>query len=153
MAFTKHPVGIGIGAAVAAAVAAIALGAGTASGVDAPRTVDLKVGRGHDTAVDVGKRGDSIGDGFITAGARLSDTSGKAAGTANVVGTIVSRAADAINVSIRLGDGELEVHGIMSNSGKAVDLAIVGGTGAYSNARGVATFIPKQQKIELKIEP
>ena len=54
---------------------------------------------------------------------------------------------------VRIAVGELEVHGIMSTSGKPADLAIVGGTGAYSNARGVATLIPKQQKLELKIEP
>jgi hypothetical protein len=115
--------------------------------------VDLKVGRGHDTAVDVGKRGDSIGDGFITTSARLTDATGKPVGSADVVGTILSRAADALSISVQLADGELEVRGVMSTSGKPAQLAIIGGTGAYSNARGVAQLIPKQQKLELRIEP
>jgi hypothetical protein len=153
MGLSKRPLAIGIAAAAAAALTAIAIGAGTATGIDAPRSVDLKVGRGHDTAVDVGKRGDSIGDGFITTGARLTDATGNAVGRADVVGTILSRAADALSISVRLADGELEVRGLISTSGKPAQLAIVGGTGAYSNARGDVRLIPNQQKLELRIEP
>ena len=105
MRYGKRPLVVGAIAASATAAAAFAVAAGSASGIDTPQTMDLKVGRGHDTAVDVGKHGDSIGDGFITTGARLTDTSGKVAGSADVLGTILSRGEDAVQISLRLSGG------------------------------------------------
>src|SRR4051812_40023543 len=149
----KHPLVIGAIAATAAATAGFTLGAGSASGIDTPRTVDLKIGRGHDTAVDVGKRGDSIGDGFVTTGARLTDANGKVAGRANVLGTILSRSDDSLQISVRLTDGRVEARGIQPTSGNPADLAVIGGTGAYSNVRGVLHVVPKKQTLELRLEP
>ncbi|MFL5839634.1 MAG: hypothetical protein ACJ77Z_04185 [Thermoleophilaceae bacterium] len=149
----KRPLVVGAIAASATAAAAFAIAAGSASGIDTPQTMDLKVGRGHDTAVDVGKHGDSIGDGFITTGARLTDTSGRVAGSADVLGTILSRGEDAVQISLRLPAGRVEVRGIQPTSGSPTDLAVVGGTGAYSNVRGELRLIPRKQTLELHLEP
>jgi len=58
-----------------------------------------------------------------------------------------------VQISLRLPAGRVEVRGIQPTSGSATDLAVVGGTGAYSSVRGELRLIPKKQTLELHLEP
>lgn len=131
--------------AVAAATASAALaikGASDGAAVEVPRTLTLSspwVG-GTTRHIDLGKKGDSAGDMFLSTDTPLRDEkTGHRAGQLDGMETILSAAHNGTVTTtgaIRLRDGRIEIAGTLRHTDRDGALAIVGGTGAYANARG-----------------
>ena len=109
-----------------------------APGAASPETIELAVGRSaKDTIVDNGKKGESIGDSFISTAVKLRDADTRApAGRLDILGTIASRRADFVAITAHLHGSTIQVNGLMRHSTAPHLLAITGGTGSYANARG-----------------
>jgi hypothetical protein len=133
---------------VAAAAVSVALaidGAGDGSALEAPRTLTLSTpfvgGKTHE--IDLGRKGIGAGDMFLSTGAPLRDEqTGRRVGAFEGIETILSAAHNGtVNQSgaIRLRDGRIEVAGTLRHTDRGQALAIIGGTGAYANARGEVT--------------
>jgi len=117
---------------------------GSASAIDSPLTISLRATPGgRSTTVDVGPRdgGHGIGDYTVTTGAPLRALTGNAiAGRLDVVETILSARASEFRATAVLGDSTIQLDGLMNPRKPTGVLAVTGGTGAYSNARGTASF-------------
>ena len=141
------------GAAIAASAAVVGIGALEASGqrapaaaaIDTPRTLTLSTpfDGGKSRYVDVGKKGVGPGDMFIGTGAPLRDEeTGGRAGQFEGIETILSAAHNGtVNLTgaLRLSDGTIELAGTIRHTDPDEGLAVIGGTGAYANARGEVT--------------
>ena len=132
--------------AVAAVSVGLAIGgASDGSAIDAPRSLTLSTpfDGGQTRQVDVGKKGFSPGDMFLTTGAPLrDDQTGRRAGEFDGMETVLSRAHNGTVTqvgAIRLRDGRIEVTATLRHTDVEQSLAITGGTGAYANARGEVT--------------
>jgi hypothetical protein len=117
---------------------------GSAAAIDSPTTISLRAAPGgRTTTVDVGRRdaGHGIGDYTVTTGAPLRALTGNAvAGHLDVVETILSARASEFRATVDLSGGTIQVDGLMNPRKPTGVLAVTGGTGAYSNARGTASF-------------
>jgi hypothetical protein len=133
-------------AAVAAAFAGLAIhGAGDSSATDAPRilTLNTPFASGTTSQIDVGKRGFGPGDMALAVNASLrDDQTGRRVGQLDGMETVLSRAHNGtvhMTAAIRLREGRIEVAGTLRHTDRAQALAVIGGTGAYANARGEMT--------------
>jgi hypothetical protein len=140
-------------AAVAASTAAVGVGAldasgqgtPTASAIDTPRTLTLSTPfeGGKSRHIDLGKKGVGAGDLFLGTETPLRDEeTGRRVGEFEGVETILSAAHNGtvhISGALRLGDGSIEVAGTIRHTDPGEPLAVIGGTGAYANARGEVT--------------
>jgi Allene oxide cyclase barrel like domain len=124
--------------AVLAAVAAAF--AGTASARPTGATIHLKLPGTKSTYVDLGRKGYSAGDYFVSTGRLVDRTTGKPAGRLGGVWTILSRAADHASFDVGLAHGTLFVDGRIVHAAKQSVLTVSGGTGAYAGAHGTLTF-------------
>lgn len=140
---------------VAAAAVSVALainGASEGSALDAPRTLTLSTpfDGGTTHQVDLGKRGVGPGDMFLSADAPLRDEkTGQRVGAFDGIETIVSAAHDGTvhqTGAVRLRDGRIEVAGTLRHTDRRQTLAVVGGTGAYSDARGEITIAENERR-------
>lgn len=128
-----------VSAFAALAVGSVALkDSAAAPAAAAPQTIELAVGRpAKDTFVDNGKKGESVGDSFISTAVKLRDPATRApAGTLDILGTIASRRADFVAILAHLHDGTIQVNGVMRHTTSPHILPVTGGTGNYANARG-----------------
>jgi hypothetical protein len=123
-------VAIALSAAAVTISAAVIAGPGSAQ--RSPETLRLiaKVQKGVGFAPE-GKlrQGDRFGG-----GARIS---GGAAGFSRTVCTVIGKRA-LCNVQLRLSRGQLSVQGLVPERADHTRMAIIGGTGVYSRARGAA---------------
>jgi hypothetical protein len=89
-----------------------------------------------DTVIDQGEEGDSIGDLLAFGNAVYDEGNENEVGTSqgNCVRTVLGQAWECM-FSIILAEGQLTVEGPFYDAGASV-LAITGGTGPYSSARG-----------------
>jgi hypothetical protein len=89
-----------------------------------------------DTVIDQGEEGDSIGDLLAFGNAVFDEGNENEIGTSqgSCVRTVPGQAWECM-FSITLDEGQLTVAGPFYDAGSSV-LAITGGTGAYSSARG-----------------
>lgn len=134
--------------AVAVGVVSVALavnGASDGTALEAPRTLTLSTpfDGGKTREIDLGRKGIGAGDLFLSTGAPVRDEqNGRRVGAFEGMETILSGAHNGtVNLSgaIRLRDGRIEVAGTLRHTDRGQALAIIGGTGAYANARGEVT--------------
>lgn len=143
----KKAIAIGTGAAVLAGVAFMA---NSASAIHSATRITVIAPDTHMKRVDLGKRGQSIGDRFVFSGPlhnRRGATVGRidgscdttsAPGRANQVRQVCSITSTFNRPS---GPGaEITVTGVGRVLAEDVDMAVVGGTAQYQNARGQATL-------------
>lgn len=151
---------IGTGLTVAA-VASVTTAAGIAIAepdprvaIAAPITIETVVGRGTDTSVDNGRKGEGVGDSFITTRAKLSDPSTRSkVGSVDILGTIASRSSNFVAITARLRGGTVQVNGVMRHDRTPTVLAVTGGTGDFENARGTLTLNERTQRATFKLLP
>ena len=93
------------------------------------------------------KSGPKIGDRMIftqvlyNRGRQFGKPAGARVGTAEVLCTILTRAAFTCTITAHLPQGELVLTGTNPTDSKRMSLAVVGGDGAYSTVRGSATGV------------
>jgi Allene oxide cyclase barrel like domain len=132
--------------AAAAATGAVALGHTTASATDGARTIVFTepfVG-GHNRYLDLGRKGISPGDMFLSTDVPIHDASGKRVGSSDGMETIVSGRHDGtvmLQGAARLRDGRIELAALLRHSDEQQTGIVTGGTGAYAGARGYATVV------------
>jgi hypothetical protein len=125
-----------------------------APAIDSPQTLEFAVGRSKDTFVDVGKKGESVGDFFITRGARLRDpATHERVGRIDLLGTIASERAEFVTLTTRLRDGTIQVSGVMRHDESPMLLAVTGGTGSYANARGTLALNASTKRVTFSLLP
>jgi hypothetical protein len=132
-----------VSAFAALAVGSVALQDSAAAPAAAPpQTIELAVGRSaKDTFVDNGKKGESVGDSFISTAVKLRDPATRApAGRLDILGTLASRRADFVAITAHLNDGTIQVHGVMRHTTSPHVLPVTGGTGNYASAHGTLTL-------------
>ena len=123
------------------AVLAVALITSVAAGANTKSTtIHLELPGTKSSYVDLGPKGYSSGDYFLTTGHLLDRTTGKPAGRLGGVWTILSRAADNASFDLGLARGTLIVSGRIVHTAKQSVLEVAGGTGFYARARGTVTF-------------
>jgi hypothetical protein len=141
------------GAAIAASAAVVGIGALQASGqatptaasIDTPRTLTLSTPfeGGKSRHIDVGKKGLGPGDlSFSTDIPVRDEQTGRRAGELDGMEMILSPAHNGtvhLSAALRLPDGTIELAGTLRHTDPGEPLAIIGGTGAYANARGDVT--------------
>jgi hypothetical protein len=141
-------------AGAAAATGGIAFAGGHYVRADAatgPRTLTFTepfVG-GKTRYLDVGKKGISPGDMFLTTDVPVFDLqTGKRVGTSDGMETFVSirhQGTVWLHGTTRLRDGRIEGGGLLRHSDRKQSLPITGGTGAYAGARGEVTVTEDRQ--------
>jgi hypothetical protein len=126
-------------ATLAALGAALSL-AGTSSAASTSRSFDVVLPKTKSTYVDQGKKGYSPGDYFLATGPVQGTVGGKRIGGLAGVWTLLSPAADAVSIAIRLPNGIVYVDGQLRHTAKQSVLQVRGGTRGYRGAKGTATF-------------
>ena len=126
-------------AGLAAIVAALSLAA-TASAAQGTRTFDVVFPKTSTTYVDLGRKGYSRGDYFLSTGPVLAKLGGPRIGGLAGIWTLVSKAADNASIAIRLPGGNVYVDGSIHHAAPQSVLRVRGGTGAFSGARGTASW-------------
>jgi hypothetical protein len=118
-----------------------ALAASAAARANTKNTViHLKLPGTKSSYVDLGPKGYSGGDYFVTTGRLLDRTTGKPAGRLGGIWTILSRAADNASFDLGLTHGTLIVNGRIVHAAKQSVLDVIRGTGSYAGAHGTVTF-------------
>jgi hypothetical protein len=140
------------------AIAALALGAGALLGGpspsparEQPRTIDLILANARNVAhIDVKHRSRSagrlcargpvcLGDSFIATNVPLRDAqTRRRVGRADALETVFGRQGEYWTITARLADGQ--AYGQRRHPEHVSVLPVVGGTGAYANARGTMSF-------------
>jgi hypothetical protein len=101
--------------------------------------------------VDVGKKGDSPGDGVYFSERLLAN--GKPAGRTEITCAFYSDRAGRCFGTIKLAGGTIEAGGT-DLAGKSFAVAVLGGTGTYANAAGVVRITelgPKRSRYEVQL--
>jgi hypothetical protein len=102
--------------------------------------IQLKLPHTTSTYVDLGRKGYSAGDYFLSSGRLLDAATSKPAGRLGGIWTILSRQADHVTIDLGLDSGTLFVTGQIRHTAPRSALTIAGGTGRYSSARGTVVF-------------
>jgi hypothetical protein len=131
--------------ALCVATALLLSKAGAASAIDSPTTITLSApAGGKTTTVDIGRRdhGHGVGDYAVIAGAPLRDAGTHVkAGHLDGTETILSASASAFHATVKLAAGAVELDGVVDPRAHSNAVAVTGGTGTYSNVRGIATIL------------
>jgi hypothetical protein len=142
------------------AVAGLALVAGAllggpspSSALEQPRTIELILANARQVVhIDVEHRSRAagrlcargpvcLGDSFIANDVPLRDAKTKRrVGRADALETVFGRQGEYWTITARLADGTLQVYGQRRHPERVSVLPVVGGTGAYANARGTMSF-------------
>jgi hypothetical protein len=151
MPSTPHKLAAAALTTAAAAGGALAVsgahGVPTASAVDAPITMTFTEpfvgGGGQNKYVDLGRKGMSAGDIILhTSQPAIDAHTGRRVGSSDGVETILSLkhpGTVAVADTVRLPHGHIQVAGTVRHTDRSPALAVIGGTGAYANARGQVT--------------
>lgn len=153
-----HITRIAITAAAASVLAAGAILA-PAEGQSGSRTIDVfqPFDGGRTAELDLGRKGFSAGDQFLTTGAPLLDgPKGARIGSADGMQTVIGRAGNGTVHTlgaIRLRGGHLQFAGVHRHADRPQSLPITGGTGEYAGARGVLTITEdtKAKAVRLRV--
>jgi hypothetical protein len=127
-------------AALTAVLPVTAATAGSSTAMSDSRTIKFAIAF-HDVALDLGKKGPSVGDERIL-GDTLLDAKGKKVGHDAGSCTFTSLAPPevACYVTFFLSDGQIAIQFLNAPPPRKI-AAIVGGTGAYRGARGEAVIV------------
>ena len=120
----------------AALLAGSAMGGGFAAAQEGPRTLALVASEQGCGGVDVGKRGDSLGDLTFCRATLRGASAGRAHWDCTYLGT-EPRGEDC-TAHAELDGGTLQMAGRLSHTSPASTWAVVGGTGSFAGARGTA---------------
>jgi hypothetical protein len=143
-----------------AAVAGLALVSGAllggpspSSALEQPRTIGLILANAPQVAhIDVEHRSRAagrlcargpvcLGDSFIATDVPFRDArTRRRVGRADFLETVFGRQGEYWTITARLADGTLQVYGQRRHPRRVSVLPVVGGTGAYSNARGTVSM-------------
>jgi hypothetical protein len=135
-------------AVAAGAVALLAAGGAVASGASsspahpaAATTLHLLAAPGGGAGLDLGRKGPSVGDRAFEHGR----VSGDATGRFQLVGELVAgdgrHGSERSAVTLQLRTGTIEAEGTHATADR-YRVPVLGGTGRYAGARGVAAFAP-----------
>jgi hypothetical protein len=126
-------------AAVAAVVNAEAKSASPGSHVTVLKL--LAPPGGTTTTINVGKRGPSPGDEFVTTDSPLQLPKSHArVGRLDIIEIAMGATRSSLTVSARLPGGKVQLQGVFNPNNRRFTLPIIGGTGAYVGAHGEATL-------------
>lgn len=123
-----------------AAVCAVVLTAASPVHAAAIPTIRLDLPGTKSTYFDVGRKGYSAGDYFLTSGRLLDAKTHASAGRLGGVWTILSRQADHVVFDLALSGGTVFVTGRIAHAAPSSTLAVAGGTGRYAGMRGTVVF-------------
>jgi hypothetical protein len=126
--------------AVAALAAALAVLAASSASAAGGSLIRLTLPGTKSTYVDLGRKGYSEGDYFLSTGRLVDAATGKPAGRIGGVWTILSRQADNTSFNLGLNDGTIFVTGHIRHTAPKSTLEVTGGTGRYRGSRGTVTF-------------
>ncbi|MFJ8649409.1 hypothetical protein ACIRNI_25215 [Streptomyces sp. NPDC093546] len=134
----------------AASLAAAAFGVWAVDGAHAgtpekgrAEVLELKVRNDQYTAVDLGPAGPSLGDMDVYSGTAVKDGRdvGRGGGTCQVVQVKDAELTSQCLITMQVARGSLTMQSLWTKGEQGpLDMAITGGTGVYSNARGIARF-------------
>jgi hypothetical protein len=129
-----------IAAAFMGAAALAAAGGAIAPAAGPPRTLALDSVDQRCAYVDVGRKGDSVGDEMFCRGRLRAAVGNAAAGSVRYACAYLGseRAGSQCTAQARLDGGTLLLAGTLSQTSAISDWAVVGGTGTYVGARGSA---------------
>jgi hypothetical protein len=131
---------VAIVALLVAAVITLSVSASASGPSQEPRAETLRflaVETGKENYIDLGERGDSIGD--IVMFTEILRAGGRIAGHTEIHCTFAGPESARCNGTIFLRNGKLEAGGAL-HFRKISRLPILGGTGAYAGARGQLEF-------------
>ena len=138
----KHARGTAIAASFAVATLASGLGAssiGASSGVASLRFYE-RSGATH--VIDNAPKGKQAGRGDLVLYANpIFDRQGTQVGTDHGVCIVLGTGQSQCDSTLALPKGQIVTHGLQGAK-SGFDLAVIGGTGAYSGARGTMTMRP-----------
>jgi hypothetical protein len=121
---------------VSAALLAVLPLAGAPALADVMEKVAVVEHAATDAVTDTGEKGDTVGDVLTFANEVFDEANAKKVGDDNgwCVRTVVGKAWECF-WTLSLADGQITVEGPFLDAGDS-DLAVTGGTGAYSGVRG-----------------
>ncbi|MFE0102517.1 hypothetical protein [Streptomyces sp. NPDC059009] len=152
---------------VTALVGVCAVGSADADSPDTPSSGDrgnvevleLKIHNDQYTATDLGPAGPSLGDMDVYSGLALHEDgrrAGVGGGTCQVVRIEGEKRTTQCLITIELDRGSLTMQSLWTSGSTApLDMAITGGTGDFSNARGTATYwdiATKKERMRAEIQ-
>ncbi|MEU7281160.1 hypothetical protein AB0A69_20590 [Streptomyces sp. NPDC045431] len=130
--------------AVSAAVGAWAVDSANAGTPEKARVEVLEVTVRNDqyTAVDLGPTGPSLGDMDVYSGTAVKDghAIGRGGGTCQVIQIEGDTQTSQCLITMEVARGSVTMQSLWTKGVGSLDMAITGGTGEYSNARGIARF-------------
>ncbi|MEU1786853.1 hypothetical protein ABZ553_13460 [Streptomyces sparsogenes] len=129
---------------VTALVGVCAVGSADA---DAPgksrvEVLELDVQNDQYTNTDLGPAGPSLGDMYVYSGAAMKDgrAVGRGGGSCQVIHVDGEELTTQCLITIELERGSLTMQSLWVSGTSSLDMAITGGTGDFSNARGTARY-------------
>lgn len=129
---------------VTALVGVCAVGSADA---DAPENgqvevLELEVHNDQYADNDLGPAGPSLGDMYVYSGTAMKDGRGvgRGGGSCQVISIDGEKLTTQCLITIELERGSLTMQSLWTTGTNSLDMAITGGTGDFSNARGSATY-------------
>ncbi|WEV27772.1 hypothetical protein OYE22_23265 [Streptomyces sp. 71268] len=136
-------------AAAAVGVCAVSSADATTSGSasstpEKPRVqvIDIKLKNEQHAETDLGPAGPSLGDFNSFSGRAIRDGRevGLGAGSCKTVHIEGAKATTQCVITVEIGRGSVTMQSLAPKGGSSLEMAITGGTGAYSGARGTAQY-------------
>ncbi|MFT2014882.1 allene oxide cyclase barrel-like domain-containing protein [Streptomyces sp. 796.1] len=131
-------------AVVTAAVGVFALGS---AGADTPQRdsveiLDLAIQNDQYAETDLGPAGPSLGDTSVYSGGVLQGGRkvGLGGGSCHIVHIAGEKRTTQCLITLNLEQGSLTMQSLAEKGASSLDMAITGGTGAYSTARGTVRY-------------
>jgi len=107
-----------------------------------PEVLELQIRNEQYAANDVSPEGPSLGDTYVFSGAAVKDgrTVGRGGGTCQVVHIEGDTLTTQCLITAELDRGSLTMQSLGTSGASSLDMAITGGTGDFSGARGTARY-------------
>jgi hypothetical protein len=137
--FTRTRITAALAAAVATGGLAVGIAQATSPGLTAPKTIALEMRGGTSSSLNLAHKKYFASGDVITLDQPAYLGTGKTKIGRGVVNLeLVGNAFIQVHASVMLHAGEIELSGVEPNNANTFTLAVIGGTGAYQNARGEA---------------